>query len=107
MHEAADHAVVRLITNDSRVTRQLLREHELAFTAMDLLVVELSKGHSLEQLCLYLLGAEINIRFVYPLMLRPNGTPTLALAVDDLTLAGQILRRKEFRIFGEGDLPRR
>ena len=28
-------------------------------------------------------------------------------AVDDLTLAGQILRRKNFRLFGEGDLPGR
>jgi hypothetical protein len=107
VHEASDHAVVRIITNDATATRRVLREHRLAFTEMDLLVVELGKSHSLEQLCLYLLGAEISIRFAYPLMLRPNGTPTLALAVDDLTLAGQILRRKEFRIYGEADLPRK
>jgi len=30
----------------------------------------------------------------------------VALAVDDLTLAGQILRRKEFRLLGEADLPK-
>ncbi len=106
VHEAADHAVVRLITNNARITRVLLKDRQVAFTALDLLVVELGHGHSLEQMCLYLLGAEINIRFAYPLMLRPNGTPTIAMAVDDLTLAGQILRRKEFRIYGEGDLPR-
>jgi hypothetical protein len=40
-------------------------------------------------------------------MIRPNGTPTIALAVDDITLAGQILRRKNFRLFGEADLPGR
>jgi len=68
-------------------------------------VVELSRGHSLSNLALSLLGAELNIHFAYPLMLRPNGTPTIALAVDDPVLAGQILRRKQFRLFGEGDLP--
>jgi hypothetical protein len=28
----------------------------------------------------------------------------MALAVDDLTLAGQILQRKEFKLLGEADL---
>jgi hypothetical protein len=40
-------------------------------------------------------------------MLTGNTThPCIALAVDDLTLAGQILRRKEFRLLGEADLDR-
>jgi len=30
----------------------------------------------------------------------------VALSVDDLTLAGQLLRRKDFRLLGECDLPR-
>lgn len=102
--EASDHAVVRLIANNAEGTRQLLREHKLPFSEFDLLVVELGEGHSLSGLCLYLLGAELNIRFVYPLMLRPNGSPTIAVAVDDHVLAGQILRRKNFRLLGECDL---
>ena len=106
VHDAADHAVVRIITNDAAEAELLLTRHGMAFTKIDLLVVELGKNHGLERLCMYLLGAELNIRFAYPLMLRPNGLPTIALAVDDLTLAGQILRRKEFRLFGEADLPR-
>ena len=52
-----------------------------------------------------LLAAELSIHFAYPLMLRTSPAPTIALAVDDLTLAGQILRRKEFRLLGEADLP--
>jgi hypothetical protein len=105
VHEASDCAIVRVITNNSSAARQLLAEEKSAFTETDLLVVELSHGHTLSSLCLSLLGAELNIHFAYPLMLRPNGTPTIALAVDDLTLAGQILRRKNFRLFGECDLP--
>ena len=106
VHDASDYAVVRLITSNANETRLLLTKHTLPFTETSLLIVELGKGHTLERLCLYLLGAELNIRFAYPLMLRPNGTPTIAISVDDPTLAGQILRRKEFRLFGEDDLPR-
>ncbi len=106
VHEASDHAVVRLITSNAGEARRLLREQGLPFSEKDVLVVELSEGHTLSSLCLCLLGAELSIQFAYPLMLRPNGTPTIALAADDLTLAGQILRRKEFRLFGEADLLR-
>ena len=105
VHESSDCAIVRLITNKSGQARTKLLEQKLAFSETDILVVELSSGHTLSSLCLSLLAAELNIQFAYPLMLRPNGTPTIALAVDDLTLAGQILRRKNFRLFGEADLP--
>jgi hypothetical protein len=104
VHEASDCSIVRLITNDAPAAKQILREHKLPCTENQVLIVELSKGHTLSSLCLSLLAAELNIHFAYPLMLRPNGTPTIALAIDDPTLAGQILRRKEFRLFGEGDL---
>jgi len=105
VHEASECAIVRVITNRAAIARRLIQEHNLAFVENEVLIVELSRGHSLPSLCLSLLAAEINIKFAYPLMLRPNGTPTIALSVDDPTLAGQILRRKEFRLFGEADLP--
>lgn len=105
VHEASDHAVVRLVTNDALTAKRILKDLKLAYSEHDVLVVELSEGHTLASLCLSLLGAELNIQFAYPLMLRPNGTPTIALAVDDPVLAGQILRRKNFRLFGEADLP--
>lgn len=103
--EASDHAVVRIIPNNADAARVLLRQQGLPFSEFDLLIVELADDHTLTSMCLYLLGAELNIRFAYPLMLRPNGTPTIALAVDDQTLAGQVLRKKNFRLLGEEDLP--
>ena len=105
VHEASDHAVVRIITNNAVKARELLRREGLAYGEHNVLVVELTSGHTLASLCLSLLGAELNIHFAYPLMIKPNGRPTIALAVDDPTLAGQILRRKNFRLFGECDLP--
>ncbi|MCA9283548.1 MAG: hypothetical protein KDA30_16115, partial [Phycisphaerales bacterium] len=85
--------------------KRILLQENLPFAENELLVIELSTGHSLTRLCLYLLGAEINIRFAYPLMMRPHGQPTIAMAVDDITLAGQILRKKNFTLLGEADLP--
>lgn len=105
VHEASDHAVVRMITSNAAAAAAILRRQGLPFSDREVLIVELCEGHTLTSLCLSLLGAELNIHFAYPLMLRPNGTPTIALAVDDPVLAGQILRRKQFRLFGEADLP--
>ena len=103
--ESSDFAVVRLISNNGDASRHLLREHGFPFAEFDLLIVELIDGQTLSNMCLVLLQAELNIRFAYPLMLRPNGTPTIALAVDDQYLAGQILRQKRFQLLGEEDLP--
>jgi len=103
--EASDYAVIRMIPNNSDIARALLKNRNLRSSETDLLIVEIEENHSLTSLCLYLLGAEINIQFAYPLMLRRDGRPTIALAVDDHTLAGQILRNKAFNLLGEADLP--
>jgi len=104
VHEASDHAVVRLITSSATQASKLLQAENLPHSAREVLVVELCNGHTLSSMCLSLLAAELSIQFAYPLMVRPEGSPVIALAVDDLTLAGQILRRKEFRLLGEADL---
>jgi hypothetical protein len=103
--ESSDYAVVRIIPSNSDAARVILRDNGLVFSESDLLIVELHDQHALSSLCLYLLGAELNIRFAYPVMHGPEGTPTIALAVDDHPLAGEILRKKNFRLLGEADLP--
>lgn len=107
VHEASDHAVVRLVPNNSDAARAVLKRLGYFFAERDIIVVELRGDHTLSSLCLSLLSAELNIFFAYPVMLRPNGAPTIALSVDDLFLAGQVLRKKGFRLLGEADLPRR
>ncbi|MBX3386889.1 MAG: hypothetical protein KF768_09990 [Phycisphaeraceae bacterium] len=106
VHDASDCAVVRLITSNSDETRRILRKHEFPFGEFAVLVVELHRGQTLERMCLYLLTAELNIRFAYPLISASVERPRIAIAVDDGMLAGQILMRKEFRLLGEADLCR-
>jgi hypothetical protein len=102
--DSSDHAVVRLIFDNADAARHLMRKRSFVFSEVDLLVVELTQTFTLTHVCLFLLGAELNIRFAYPVMLPNDERTTIALAVDDNTLAGQILRRKGFRLLGEEDL---
>jgi len=102
--DASDYAVVRVIFSNADHARSLLRGGGYTFSESDLLVVELHQTQTLKQLCVHLLGAELNIRFAYPVMLQREGCPTVAISVDDHTLAGQILLRKHYSLLGEEDL---
>ena len=104
--DSSDHAVVRLIFDNADAARHLLRRDRFTFSEVDLLVMELDDEHTLTHACLFLLGAELNIRFAYPILPRHDQDPLqlIALAVDDNTFAGQILRRKGFRLMAEEEL---
>ena len=99
--DSSDHAVVRMIFSNADAARHLLRKNNYTFSELDLIVVQIGQGQSLTKLCLHLLGAELNIRFVYPVLMRAASEPCFALAVDDTYLAGQILLRKRFTLLGQ------
>jgi hypothetical protein len=107
VHDSSDHAVIRLVTSNALLARETLRGQGLTYFETELLLVELGGDKTLARMCQFLLGAELNIRFSYPLMgwEQVHGG-VIALAVDDPTLAAQILRRKEFRLLCEHDLPK-
>ncbi|MCH2140749.1 MAG: hypothetical protein MK100_06905 [Phycisphaerales bacterium] len=103
--EATDFAVVRMIPDNADATRLLLRERDLSFSEINLIVTELDEDHSLSKLCLYLLGAELNIQFMYPIMGdHPVAGPRMAICCDDNQFAGQVLLRKDYRLLGASDL---
>ncbi len=104
VHEASDHAVVRLITSNAEDAILTLREADFPFSETEVLVVEITGDHTIATMCACLVAAELNIQFVYPLLGMANRGPSVALAVDDPTLAGQILRRKCYELLGESDL---
>ena len=105
IHEAADSALVRLICSDPDESREILKYGGFAFSENELLAVELPKKtkQPLIDICTALLAAEINIHYAYPLLVRPRG-PSLALYVDDPTLAARLLIKKGFTLIGESDL---
>ena len=102
--DSSDHAVVRLICDNTDGARHNLRNHNFAYSEMDILVVELTEDWSFRKACRFLLGAELNIAFAYPVMRSGDNAPAMALGIDDHTFAGQILLRKGFNLLGEHDL---
>ena len=103
--DSADHAVIRMIPDNADAARELLKELGIAFSELDVIVAVIDDAHSLADLCLYLLGAELNISFIYSLIRQSAiGDSIIAVAVDDLTLGGQLLLRKGFNLLGEADL---
>ena len=61
VHEASDHAVVRIITDNSDATSKMLKANNFPFSAREVLLVELNEGHSLSKLCLFLLSDDSGI----------------------------------------------
>ena len=102
--DSSDYAVIRLLVDKPATARAILDKHQFAVCETGVLVAELSTEHELHHLCKFLLAAELNIHFAYPTMPRASGEATVVLSTDDNTLAGQILRRKGFRLLGESDL---
>lgn len=105
IEESGDTALVRLICAEPDYGRELLQTAGFAFAETELLAVELPKRtkQPLLAVCSALLAAEINIHYAYPLLRRPSG-PSLALYVDDPTLAARLLIKKGFTLIGESDL---
>ena len=105
IEESADSALVRIICSEPELGRQALQQANFSFSESELLAVELPKRtkQPLMSICVALLAAEINIHYAYLLLQRPHG-PTLALYVEDPTLAAQLLIRKGFTLIGESDL---
>lgn len=105
IEESADSSLVRVVTTEPDASRELLKKSEFPFIETDLIAVELpaDSQQPLVKICSALLGAEINIHYAYPLLLSPRG-PSLALYVDDPTLAARLLIRRGFTLIGESDL---
>lgn len=102
--DSTDHAVVRLLTSRSELTRRLLSRRGLPFSEIDMIAVEIEDGRTLGELCRTLLSAELSIHYAYPLLVRPRGHAVVALHTDDVLLAGHLLRRKLFTLLAENDL---
>ncbi|MGY8753640.1 MAG: acetolactate synthase [Phycisphaerales bacterium] len=103
--DSSDHAVIRMIPDNADAARLLLRELGIAFSETNVVVTVIDESHSLADLCLYLLGAELNILFIYSLIQQSNiGDSVIVVAIDDLTLGANLLLKKGFNLLGEADL---
>ncbi|MEN0111240.1 MAG: acetolactate synthase [Planctomycetota bacterium] len=103
--DSTECALVRLLLSDPEAGREVLERAGLAFVESDLIGVELpATNQPMLQVCTALLAAEVNITQVYPLLVRPNDRPAVALMVDNIEHGIETLNSKGFDMVNEDDL---
>lgn len=105
--ETADCAIIRLVPSHYERGYEILTSAKFAFTESDLLVVKLpDDDRPLLTITKALLNAEINICYMYPLLIGvgPMGNTAIAVYVDDFESAAAALEGQGFTLFTEGDL---
>ncbi|MEO0530975.1 MAG: acetolactate synthase [Planctomycetota bacterium] len=103
--DSTECALVRFLLSDPEAGREILERAGLAIVESDLIGVELpATNQPMLQICTALLAAEVNITQVYPLLVRPNGRPAVALMVDNLEHGLDTLHAKGFHTITEDEL---
>lgn len=103
--DSVDFAMVRLIFNNADRAREKLELSGFLFSESDVVGVELPEDEKpFSSLCTTLVKAEVNIHHAYPLLYRRRGRGTVALFVDDVDQAIQLLRESGHHVITENDL---
>ena len=105
--ETADCAIIRLVPSDYERAFEVLTAAKLPFTESDLLVVKVpDNDQPLLSITKALLGGEIDIHYLYPLLIGvgPLGSTAVAIHVDDFENAAATLQNQGFTLFTEADL---
>lgn len=105
--ETADCAIIRLVPSDYERGYEILTAAKFAFSESDLLVVKLpDDDRPLLTLMKALLTAEVDVCYMYPLLIGvgPMGNTAVAVHVDDHEAAAAALETQGFTLFTENDL---
>ncbi|MGE3164566.1 MAG: acetolactate synthase [Planctomycetota bacterium] len=103
--DSVDHAVVRLVVDKTDKARQLFIESGTPLAEGLVLGVRLPDTRSgLLELSRALIGAEINIHYIYSMMARPGGGSAVVVHVDDMATAVEAITQRGFDLVFESDL---
>ncbi|MEM7164077.1 MAG: acetolactate synthase [Planctomycetota bacterium] len=103
--DSADYAVIRIVVDRTDQARKIIHELGVACSERLILGVEIPDDpKALLQLSRALIGAELNIHNIYPMVTRPTGRPAVLVHVDDIGTAVDALAKREFELIFESDL---
>jgi hypothetical protein len=103
--DTTDSAIIRVVVDDPDTARELLLAKGFPFTESTLVVVE-AASTDLGPLMAALLGAELNVYYLYSFIPHPHGKSILAMSMEDNEMAEQVLARHQFRILKQADISR-
>lgn len=104
--DTTDSAIIRLIVDYPQEAQKLLIERQFSFVQSELIAVELPEESDLKIVTCALVQAEINIHYIYPFLVRPNGRYAIAIRLEDNDLAADTLKRSQLRVIGQDDIAR-
>lgn len=104
--DTTDSAMIRLIVDYWQPARNLFHGLSMAFALNDVVLAELHSTEDMSRVTRALMEAEINIHYMYPLLLRPNGHSGLVLRLEDQDLGEEVLRQSGIITLDHSDLAR-
>jgi len=103
--DSADFSTVRLMVDDADRAREILKLSNFNWFENNIVGVCLPDDpQPMVRVCIALMQAELNIKYTYPLIYRRHGRGTIAIAVDDVDQAMQILKQQGLDTITEDDL---
>lgn len=102
---SVDCAIIRMVVDDPDQGYELIAGSRFPVCETELLAVSIPHGRKgLLSIWTALLTAEINIRYAYPLFIRPRGHSCIVLQADELDGAHRVLMQRDFYVVDESDL---
>jgi hypothetical protein len=104
--DSADHAVVRTVVDRPAKAMVALKDAGYGACESEILCVEVPPGTSspVQKVLGAVVGAEVNIMYVYALLARLDGKGLLAIQTDDSGMAERVLRSRGFTLAHQDDL---
>lgn len=100
-----DCAIIRLLVDEPDSARELISQAGFAVAEGEVVVVEVPPGkRGILAICQALISGEVNIHYTYPLLASRGSEPSLAIQVDNLSLAVTVLKGRKFRVLDQTDL---
>jgi hypothetical protein len=104
--DSTECTIMRFIPDYPEAARRMLREFGYAFSEAAILAAEINTEADLKYLTSALLEAEINIHYLYPFIMRPEGRSAIAMNVEDNEFAESVLRARQIRCLTRDDIAR-
>jgi len=104
--DTTDIGILRIVVDDPDAARELLVSQRYAFSESPILAVEIAGERDIGGVLMALLEAEVNIHYMYSFISRPMGRSALAMSIEDLDIAMDILRVRKHKVLSQRDISR-
>jgi hypothetical protein len=104
--DTTDSTIIRLVVDYPEIAAPLLTGHGFAHSLVEVIAIEIDTEARLPIVTSSLVQAEINIHYLYPFLMRPNGKTGIVLRLEDPELATEVLKRNQVTVLTQNDLAR-